>query len=193
MKLADVRKNAFAMPLNNPAYPRGPYKFYNREFMIISYRTDPDVLRSLVPEPLEPIGDTVNYKFIRMPDSTGFGDYTETGQVIPVRFTAAGGTVQEGGYVHAMYLDDKAPIAPRAKLIQTKSSETKQIQAKTLGFAWSYSDESGLFNGLQRFQIRISPDAPGVSRARFVSDDQAKVARHPIFHKRMNRESPISP
>ena len=32
----------------------------------------------MVPEPLEPIGDTVNYKFIRMPDSTGFGDYTET-------------------------------------------------------------------------------------------------------------------
>ena len=30
MKLADVRANAFAMPLNDPAYPKGPYKFYNR-------------------------------------------------------------------------------------------------------------------------------------------------------------------
>jgi acetoacetate decarboxylase len=110
MKLDDVRKNAFAMPLTNPAYPRGPYKFYNREFIIVSYRTDPEVLRAVVPEPLEPIGDTVNYEFIRMPDSTGFGDYTETGQVIPVRFTAADGAVQEGGYVHAMYLDDNAPI-----------------------------------------------------------------------------------
>jgi Methylpurine-DNA glycosylase (MPG) len=28
----------------------------------------------------------VKYEFIRMPDSTGFGDYTESGQVIPVRF-----------------------------------------------------------------------------------------------------------
>lgn len=111
MKLADVRAKAFAMPLNNPAYPRGPYKFYNREFVIISYRTDPEALRAVVPEPLEPIGDTVNYEFIRMPDSTGFGDYTETGQVIPVRFTARDGTVQEGGYVHAMYLDDNSPIA----------------------------------------------------------------------------------
>jgi acetoacetate decarboxylase len=46
-----------------------------------------------------------------MPDSTGFGDYTETGQVIPVRFTTASGEVQEGGYVHAMYLDDNSPIA----------------------------------------------------------------------------------
>ena len=81
MKLADVRKNAFAMPLNNPAYPRGPYKFYNREFVIVTYRTDPELLRAVVPEPLEVVGDTVNYEFIRMPDSTGFGDYTETGQV----------------------------------------------------------------------------------------------------------------
>src|SRR5260370_36258072 len=41
-----------------------------------------------------------------MPDSTGFGDYTETGQVIPVRFQG-----QEGAYGHSMYLDDEAPIA----------------------------------------------------------------------------------
>ena len=45
MKLADVRKNAFAMPLNDPAYPKGPYKFYNREFVVITYRTDPERLR----------------------------------------------------------------------------------------------------------------------------------------------------
>ena len=111
MKLADVRKNAFAMPLNDPSYPKGPYKFYNREFVVISYRTDPERLRAVVPEPLEVVGDTVNYEFIRMPDSTGFGDYTETGQVIPVRFKDKDGTMQEGGYVHAMYLDDNSPIA----------------------------------------------------------------------------------
>ena len=111
MKLAEVREKAFAMPLNDPAYPRGPYKFYNREFVVITYRTDPDELREVVPEPLEVVGDTVTYEFIRMPDSTGFGDYTETGQVIPVRFRGADGAVQEGGYVHAMYLDDNSPIA----------------------------------------------------------------------------------
>ena len=53
MKLADVRKNAFAMPLNDPSYPKGPYKFYNREFVVITYRTDPKRLRDVVPEPLE--------------------------------------------------------------------------------------------------------------------------------------------
>jgi acetoacetate decarboxylase len=111
MKIADVRAKAFAMPLTNPAYPPGPYKFYNREFVVITYRTDIDALRAVVPEPLEVAGDTVSYEFIRMPDSAGFGDYTETGQVIPVRFKTADGTVQDGGYVHAMYLDDESPIA----------------------------------------------------------------------------------
>jgi acetoacetate decarboxylase len=111
MKLAEIRDRAFAMPLTDPAYPKGPYKFYNREFVVITYRSDPDALREVVPEPLEVAGDTVAYEFIRMPDSTGFGDYTETGQVIPVRFRTPAGAVQEGGYVHAMYLDDNAPIA----------------------------------------------------------------------------------
>src|SRR3974377_1878971 len=77
----------------------------------MSYRTDADALREVVPEPLEVASDTVAYEFIRMPDSTGFGDYTETGKVIPVRVKTKDGAVQEGGYVHAMYLDDNAPIA----------------------------------------------------------------------------------
>ena len=41
MKKTEVRANAFAMPLHDPAYPKPPYKFYNREFVVINYRTDP--------------------------------------------------------------------------------------------------------------------------------------------------------
>jgi acetoacetate decarboxylase len=46
------------MPLTNPSYPRGPYRFINCEYLIISYRTDPEALHAVVPEPLtfkEPI------------------------------------------------------------------------------------------------------------------------------------------
>ncbi len=102
----EVRARAFAMPLTSPAYPPGPYRFVNREFFIITYRTDPDALRAVIPAPLEFTSPIVNYEFIRMPDSTGFGDYTETGQVIPVSFQG-----QPGSYVHAMYLDCHSPIA----------------------------------------------------------------------------------
>ena len=76
---------AFAMPLTSPAFPPGPYRFMQREFLVITYRTDMDALRAVVPEPLEVAEPLVKYEFIRMPDSTGFGDYTESGQVIPVQ------------------------------------------------------------------------------------------------------------
>src|SRR5262245_56074826 len=106
MKADAVRKKAFSMPLNSPSYPPGPYRFVNREFLIITYRTDRAALERVVPKPLEIVDPLVKYEFIRMPDSTGFGDYTESGQVIPVRFEG-----EMGGYVHAMFLDDDPPIA----------------------------------------------------------------------------------
>ncbi|MDF0605495.1 acetoacetate decarboxylase [Neisseriaceae bacterium TC5R-5] len=106
MKIATIREQAFAMPFTNPAFPCGPYRFVNREFFIISYRTDPDKLRAIVPEPLEISAPIVNFEFIRMPDSTGFGDYTESGQVIPVTLNGVA-----GAYTHAMYLNDHPPIA----------------------------------------------------------------------------------
>ncbi|MDP3495630.1 MAG: acetoacetate decarboxylase [Hyphomonadaceae bacterium] len=102
----EVRARAFAMPLTSPAFPPGPYRFVDREFLVITYRTYPDALRAVVPAPLEVDEPMVKFEFVRMPDSTGFGDYTESGQVIPVRFRD-----QNGGYVHAMYLDDESPIA----------------------------------------------------------------------------------
>jgi acetoacetate decarboxylase len=102
----DVRRRAVAMPLTNPSYPMGPYRFVNREYLIIARRTDAEALRGVVPAPIDIDEPLVKYEFIRMPDSTGFGDYTESGQVIPVRLGD-----QHGGYVHAMFLDDDPPIA----------------------------------------------------------------------------------
>jgi len=93
MKPSDVAKQAFAMPLTSPSYPKGPYRFIDREFLTITYRTDIDALRAVVPEPLEITDPLVKYEFIRMPDSTGFGDYTESGQVIPVTLDGVAGGI----------------------------------------------------------------------------------------------------
>jgi len=105
MKVDEVRKTAFAMPLTSPAFSRGPYRFFNREYLIITYRTDREALERVVPEPLQIGEPLVKYEFIRMPDSTGFGDYAESGQVIPVTFNG-----QPGQYTHAMFLNDGPPI-----------------------------------------------------------------------------------
>jgi acetoacetate decarboxylase len=101
----DTVKNAFAMPAHSPSYPSGPYRFIDREFFIITYETDMDALRRQVPEPLEIPEALVKFEFIKMPDSSGFGSYTEAGQVIPVTFKG-----QKGQYVLSMFLDDEAPI-----------------------------------------------------------------------------------
>jgi acetoacetate decarboxylase len=106
-----LRKSAFAMPPTSPAFPPGPYRFVDRQYFIIKYRTDLEALRRVVPEPLEVIEPVVNYEFIRMPDSTGFGDYTESGQVIPVRYQG-----EAGSYTHQMFLNDHPPIAAGREL-----------------------------------------------------------------------------
>src|SRR5262245_64582531 len=101
-----LRESAYAMPPSSPAFPPGPYRFVDRQYFIIRYRTDLEALRRVVPEPLEIIEPVVNYEFIRMPDSTGFGDYTESGHVIPVRFRS-----RVGSNTHQMFLNDQPPIA----------------------------------------------------------------------------------
>ena len=106
MQEHEVRETAFAMPLTSPAYPRGPYRFVDREYFVITYRTDADKLRAFVPQPLELGEPLVKFEFIRMPNSTGFGDYTEAGQVIPVSFRG-----RKGAYTLCMFLDDHPPIA----------------------------------------------------------------------------------
>lgn len=174
MNADDVRKNAFAMPLTSPSYPRGPYRFIDREFLIISYRTDPAALAALVPEPLRPAGDVVRFEFIRMPDSTGFGDYTESGQVIPVTFEG-----RSGAYVHSMYLDDDAPIAggreiwgfpkklgspalrvEKDTLLGTLDYGPVRIAIGTMGFKHRNADRQATLRALAlpNWMLKIMPD-----------------------------------
>ena len=47
MKLDDIKRQ-FAMPLVSPSYSPSPYRFRDREFLIISYRTDPNESYSLL-------------------------------------------------------------------------------------------------------------------------------------------------
>jgi acetoacetate decarboxylase len=104
---ADAILKKSAMPLASPSYPPGPYRFVNREYFTITYESDPDAIREALPEPLEPDGsNTVLYEFIRMPDSSGFGDYTESGIVIPAKFNG-----EPVNFTAQMYLDDEPPIS----------------------------------------------------------------------------------
>ena len=99
---------SLSVPLTAPAIiPGGRYHFRNREYVYIVYETDPDILRKVVPEPLELSGPPlVRFEIMKMPDTTGLGSYCECGQVIPVTFQG-----ERGDYLHMMFLDDFAATA----------------------------------------------------------------------------------
>jgi acetoacetate decarboxylase len=129
-----------SMPLAGPSYPKGPYRFINREYMIITYETDPEVVRAQLPEPLEPVEQPlVHYEWILMPDSSGFGSYTESGLVIPCRYKG-----EEMNFVSQMYLDDDPPIAAGREIwgFPKKYAHPKLAIIKdTLTGTLSYSDQ----------------------------------------------------
>lgn len=106
MKIADVMKNAFAMPITSPSALQIDYKFDKREYLIIEYETDLAALHEVVPEPLKVVSNIVKFEFMKMPDAYGFGSFSEAGQVIDVEYQGVRGT-----YSHMMFLDNLAPIA----------------------------------------------------------------------------------
>lgn len=176
----EIEKNAFAMPFTQPAYPRGPYRFINREFLVIKYETDLDAVRKVVPEPLTVTDPIVNFEFIRMPDSSGFGDYSESGQVIPVQYNG-----QPGVYVHSMFLDDEAPIAagreiwgfpkklakPKiaiegATLIGKLEFEGNIVATATMGYKFATLDPKQVLTSLMlpNYLLKIIPHVDGTAR-----------------------------
>ena len=181
MNIQTIRERAYATPLCSPAYPMGPYRFLQREYFIISYRTDPELLRAVVPEPLETTDPVVHYEFIRMPDSTGFGDYTESGQVIPVRYQG-----RPGNYTHSMFLDDHPPLAggreiwgfpkklatPRLTvekdtLVGTLDYGPVRVATGTMGYKHQCVSHSQVLDALSstpNYLLKILPHVDGTAR-----------------------------
>jgi acetoacetate decarboxylase len=170
--------NEFAMPAPRwiRSYPAGPYRFINREFFIITYETDADMLQAILPPVLELIEPVVKFEFIRMPDSTGFGDYTESGQVIPVRYKG-----EEGGFTITMFLDDYSPIAggreiwgypkklakPRLfvehdTLVGILDYGSIRIATGTMGYKYYQADEKAVLKAVQQ-PVFLLKNIPGVN------------------------------
>lgn len=175
-----AKNSTFAMPFSSPSYPRGPYRFVNREFLVITYETDLDLLREVVPAPLQVTEPLVKFEVIRMPDSTGFGDYTESGQVIPVTFQGIKGT-----YTHAMYLNDLAPIVAgreiwgfpkklaqpsltieQETLLGTLDYGCNRIATATMGYKYQTLDNQTVADTLTgpSYLLKIIPHVDGTTR-----------------------------
>ena len=176
----DEVRNGFAMPIYNPAYPPGPYRFTDREYLIITYRTDPAILEKVIPAPLRMTDPVVKFEFINMPDSTGFGHYCESGQVIPVSFEG-----EPASYVHSMYLNDHPPIAggrelwgfpkklgspklqvDRDTLVGTLDYGEVRVATGTMGFKHKALDPDPIVKslGAPNYLLKIIPHVDGTPR-----------------------------
>jgi acetoacetate decarboxylase len=117
--------------------------------------------------------------------TSGFGDYAESGQVIPVRFTDNSGVTQQGGYVHAMFLDDDPPIAggrelwgfpkklgqpclkvDRDTLVGTLDFGPMRIATGTMGYKHTALPKEKVLASLQEpgFLLKIFPHVDGSPR-----------------------------
>ena len=133
-----------------------------------------------MPEPLEIGEPLVRYEFMRMPNSTGFGDYTESGQVIPVSFQG-----RQGSYTHCMFLNDHPPIAAGRELwgfpkklasptlrteidvlVGTLDYGDVRVATSTMGYKHRALDPAavGAALALPNFLLKIIPHVDGAPR-----------------------------
>lgn len=85
--------SSFSMPFMSPPYGRPPYPCEDAKLVIVKFRTDPDVVASIVPAPLKPVGDGVVSAFVgEMWQSRGPGAYLEGGLTVGVTYEGRNST-----------------------------------------------------------------------------------------------------
>jgi len=157
MTLDEIR-HLSAMPPANPSYPRGPYRFVGREYLIITYETDAEAIRAMVPEPLRPDGSNlVHYEWIAMPDSSGFGSYQESGVVIPCTLNG-----EPVNYTAMMFLNDEPPISAGREIwgFPKRWGEPKlEVRTDTLTGTLHYGGERVAMGTMTyKYEDRLAPD-----------------------------------
>jgi acetoacetate decarboxylase len=136
---------------------------------------------------------------MKIPDSTGFGSYSEAGQIIPVTYEGT-----DGGFVHSMFLDDEAPIsggreiwgfpkkfaAPSLSVVKdtllgTLDYGPVRIATGTMGYKHQALDYAEVENSVAapNFLLKIMPHVDGSTRlcelVRYCYQDQEHSGPQP--------------
>jgi acetoacetate decarboxylase len=154
-------------PLTNPAYAPAAVRFTNREYLNILYRTDPEALRAVVPEPLEIDEPLVRFEIMKMGEVTSFGPYTEAGQVIPVRLGR-----EQGEYLHSMYVNNFPAIA---------AGREAGAYPKVMGEPALYVDNAALVGTLDYGTMRIANATMGYKHHPLDLDEAKAQLTEPTY------------
>jgi acetoacetate decarboxylase len=167
VRIDEVRR-VVTTPIGAPAYPGGPaYRFTDREYLNIVYRTDPEALRAVVPEPLTVGEPLVKFEVMRMPNVTGLGSFTESGQVLRVEYEG-----EPADYLHAMYVDSLASIASGREI----SAYPKKLGAPSL-----YVDSDTLVGTLDYGSLRVATATMGFKHRPLPEEDALAEITAPTF------------
>lgn len=174
MKREDVLKQ-ITTPLGAPAFPLPPFRFINREYLNITYRTDLERLREIVPEPLEIDEPLVRFEVMKMPDTTGLGSYVECGQAILVQFGE-----ERGEYLQAMYLDNGPALSSGREL---------SGYPKKLGYPKLFTDSDTLVGTLDYGSLRVATATMGYKHKPLDLEQAKREICIPTFMLKINRAS----
>ncbi|MGW5332763.1 acetoacetate decarboxylase [Streptomyces bauhiniae] len=166
MRKQDVAR-LFTTPVDSPAYAPTRYRFTDREYLNIYYRTDPEALRRLVPEPLTVTDPVVRFEMMRMPDTTGLGDYTEAGQLVAVEHEG-----ERGEFNLAMYVDSVPAIS---------SGREYSAYPKKGGSPTLYVDSDTLVGTLDYGTLRVATATMGYKHHVLDPDEALAEIGTPTF------------
>ncbi len=165
---AEQVRRQLTTPLGAPAYPPGgPYRFTDREYLNITYRTDPEALARIVPEPLVVVDPLVRFEVMRMPDVTGLGSFLECGQVIRVEHEG-----EPADYLHCMYVDSLASIASGREI----SAFPKKLGAPALSV-----ESETLVGTLDYGSIRVATATMGYKHHELSEEDARAEIGAPTY------------
>jgi acetoacetate decarboxylase len=166
MRAEDVRQHV-TTPLTSPAFAPTVPRFTDREYLNVVYRTDPEALRAVVPEPLRIDEPLVRFEVMKMGDVSGYGPYTEAGQAIPVSFEG-----EHGEYLHAMYLDN---------FPATSRPEAVAAYPKVMGSPALHVDTGALVGTLDHGTLRVATATMGYKHHELDRAEAAAQITVPTF------------
>jgi acetoacetate decarboxylase len=107
LTLEEILQGGFSTPWGAPMVPPFPIQFRNAEVLTLTYRTNPEAIRKLLPPPLELTGDTVMIHIYKMNDVDWLGAYNECNVMVGAKLPDGGA----GSYSPYLFLSSDIGVA----------------------------------------------------------------------------------
>lgn len=106
-KRADIVRGGVSTPLDAPMVPPFPIAFRDAAILTLCYRTDPEAIAALLPEPLEPLSDVVMIHLYDMRDPDWLGPYREANVMVGAELPG----IAAGAYSPWLFLSSDIGLA----------------------------------------------------------------------------------